>query len=133
HSTDKHTLLVADFPEGSYAAAEVNNFILCFMCHSPGLFQDKETESGTNFRDGKKNLHFTHVNGQKGRNCTMCHNVHGSKAVKLIAENVKFGNWDMPIKYTPNEKGGSCQPGCHEKKTYTRTGPAMTGMNETNK
>ena len=56
----------------------------------------------------------------KGRNCNLCHNVHGATNQHLIENKAWFGNWEMPINYKAFENGGSCAPGCHEEKKYIR-------------
>ena len=66
-------------------------------------------------------MHFLHINGNRGRNCISCHNIHGSKNEHLIADKIPYGNWAMPMKFVKNENGGSCFPGCHSKKNYDRT------------
>ena len=121
HGSSQHTLLIEKFPEGNYANAERDNFSLCFRCHNRKLFEDEVTETVTNFRNGDKNLHHAHINGEKGRSCTLCHNVHASPNDHLIAGEVAFGNWAMPINYKSTETGGSCLPGCHQQKEYSRT------------
>jgi predicted CXXCH cytochrome family protein len=120
HASEKHTLLSGIFPEENYTPADTSNFELCFKCHNKELFQQPLSTTATNFRNDDQNLHYTHINGNKGRSCTLCHNVHGSKSDHLIDEKTAFGNWDMPVKYELMENGGSCSPGCHEKRTYER-------------
>ena len=87
---------------------------------TPKLLDAEETEWGTNFRNGDRNLHQLHINGNKGRNCRMCHNLHGSSQKFLIEEKVGFGNWEMKMNFVPEEQGGSCLPGCHGRLTYKR-------------
>jgi predicted CXXCH cytochrome family protein len=120
HASDRPLLLNGSFPTGQYAAATVENFELCFTCHDSQLLTAKTSKTATNFRNGEQNLHYLHINGQKGRNCNVCHNVHGAAFEHLINDKVKFGNWDMPIQYIPEENGGSCNTGCHSEKKYQR-------------
>ena len=77
-------------------------------------------KSLTNFRNGEKNLHYLHINGIKGRSCILCHDVHASNNEHLIADKVPFESWWMNLNYKTLENGGSCQPGCHKEKKYTR-------------
>ena len=91
---------------------------LCFQCHDKGLIENSVTTTATKFRNGDENLHFKHINGQKGRNCNVCHNVHGSENAHLINKKTSFGKWEMPINYTPLENGGTCSTGCHAEKKY---------------
>ena len=121
HTSENKFLLVSSFPAGKYAIpAKTDSFALCFNCHDSELLEKAVTTTATGFRNGDQNLHYLHVNRNKGRNCTNCHNVHGSKNEHLIAGKVQFGNWEMPIKYTAQENGGTCLPGCHKEKKYAR-------------
>jgi predicted CXXCH cytochrome family protein len=120
HSANENQLLVASFPSTTYTKADPSNFELCFQCHNEQLFANAEADTTTQFRNGNENLHFVHMNGEKGRNCTVCHETHGSMKESLITESTKFGNWDMPVRYTKLEDGGSCATGCHSEKTYSR-------------
>ena len=119
HASEQHTLLKSHFPERLYAPAEIDRFSLCFNCHDKTLFEAPEN-SETNFRNKDVNLHYMHIKGDKGRNCTLCHNVHGAVNAHLIEDKTIFGNWEMPINYKAFENGGSCAPGCHEEKKYIR-------------
>ena len=85
------------------------------------------TETLTDFRNGKLNLHFVHVNREKGRSCKACHEVHAGNQEKHIAFEVPYGksNWMLPIKYTKTETGGTCVVGCHKEKPYDRVNPAV--------
>jgi hypothetical protein len=60
------------------------------------------------------------MNGKKARSCIVCHDVHGSDNLHLIADKVSFGKWEMPIIYKPSENGGMCNTGCHAERGYTR-------------
>ena len=120
HGSERHFLLAGQFPETEYIQGIAENFELCFRCHNKKLFDEPQTITNTNFRNGEKNLHYTHIYGTKGRNCTLCHNVHGSAGKHLIEEKTTFGNWEMPIRFKSLEHGGSCAPGCHEERKYER-------------
>jgi predicted CXXCH cytochrome family protein len=123
HSSEKRTLLVADYPADQYVKASAETYELCFMCHDTDLLEAKTTEYGTGFRNAKTNLHYVHVNQEKGRSCSMCHDVHGSQNEKLIIDKLKFGNWEMKISFEATENGGSCLTACHTEKKYDRTIP----------
>ena len=38
----------------------------------------------------------------------------------IIQESVPFGDWVMQMNFVILDNGGSCQPGCHGEKSYTR-------------
>jgi predicted CXXCH cytochrome family protein len=120
HASENKFLLTKSFPSGNYSSAQKKNYDLCMDCHESALFEDEKTTESTGFRNGDKNLHFVHVNKEKGRTCINCHNVHASNNLFLIADKAKFGQWDMPINFNKLPKGGSCSPGCHGEKKYER-------------
>ncbi len=120
HASANNFLLNNAFPEGQYASAKKDSFALCFDCHDSGLLETEKTSSATGFRNGDKNLHFLHINGDKGRSCIMCHNMHASNNEHLILDKVTFGSWSFKLNYKSTETGGSCAPACHGDKTYNR-------------
>ena len=120
HASNFNNLLVKSFPIEEYIPAKRENFELCWECHDSDLMLASKTITSTKFRNGDKNLHFTHMNGEKARNCSMCHDVHASVNEHLIAEKVTFGNWELPLNYSASDNGGSCFPGCHGKSEYSR-------------
>lgn len=119
HSSDRYSLLTKNFPIGLYSAAEKENFALCFGCHDSDMLNE-DAKNITSFRNGDQNLHFLHINGEKGRNCNSCHDMHSSTNEHLILNKLMFGNWEMQMKYKPDENGGSCAPGCHGETKYFR-------------
>ena len=121
HSSPYFRLLTDAYPERLYAPYFESNYALCFRCHEPTLFKDERTETLTEFRDGDLNLHFVHVNKPSmGRTCRLCHEAHASSEPQYIRESVPFGTWDLPIKFSKAENGGSCESGCHAAKSYDR-------------
>lgn len=120
HGSNFANLLIGTFPKSEYVRANKDSFALCFSCHDAELIGAQTTTSATGFRNGDKNLHFLHINGEKGRSCKLCHNIHASNNKFNINETVKFGNMTMKLNYKDNEKGGSCFPGCHGEKQYVR-------------
>lgn len=120
HGSTNNYLLISAFPKGSYAPAIRDTFAFCWECHDSDLLELSKTTTATNFRDGERNLHFVHMKGKKGKSCVMCHNVHASNNEHLIEDKVTFGEWNLPIKYSVKENGGSCFPGCHAQMSYTR-------------
>jgi predicted CXXCH cytochrome family protein len=123
HFSEKRLLLIGNFPASQYVKGTTENYEICFMCHDADLIEAKSTITGTNFRNGKTNLHYVHLKGEKGRSCTMCHDVHGSVNDRLILDKLKFGNWEMKIRFEISENGGSCLTACHSEKKYDRTVP----------
>jgi len=113
-------MLKENFPIGSYAKGVEATFQLCFDCHDTDLLNVEKTTTGTMFRTGDQNLHYLHVNKEKGRNCTTCHDLHAANNAQLIATTVKFGRWDMPLNYIPTDDGGTCATGCHKEQSYKR-------------
>jgi predicted CXXCH cytochrome family protein len=120
HGSSNNYLLIGAFPIGNYAPIKRDNFAFCWECHDSDLFLVAVTASKTNFRDGARNLHYIHRASKNGRTCVVCHNVHASQNEHLIEDKVKFGNWELPIRYKANKNGGSCFPGCHAEKSYFR-------------
>ena len=120
HYSSRDLLLNENFPIGTYAKGVEESFTLCFGCHDTDLMNLEKTDSYTQFRDGDRNLHYLHVNKEKGRNCTSCHDIHAANNTKLIATKVKFGGWEMPLNFIEKEKGGTCATGCHKEMSYSR-------------
>jgi len=121
HFAEQRSLLIGFFPSEQYVNATLENFEICFLCHDSDIIDSQMTEFGTNFRDGNRNLHFVHINGDKGRNCTVCHDMHGAANDRLIIDRLRFGKWEMKIIFDTNENGGTCLTGCHSERKYDRT------------
>jgi len=119
-SKDLTVLLKYKYPVKNYTVAMEESYELCFRCHDTDLLMLEKTTTGTQFRNGDQNLHYLHINKNKGRTCMNCHDVHAANNTKLIAKTVKFGRWDMPLNYIDTEIGGSCATGCHKKEEYKR-------------
>ncbi|HVT88697.1 MAG TPA: cytochrome c3 family protein [Tepidisphaeraceae bacterium] len=135
HGSKYPDLLEKSFPKTFYTSFELGKYELCFSCHESRMVLEEKTTSLTNFRDGDRNLHFMHVNrDDKGRSCKTCHAIHGSDLPNHMASSVPFegSNWSMPIEFAKTSNGGSCAPGCHVPKTYSRltptTAPATRGV-----
>lgn len=130
HAAQKFRLLSDDYPDTFYAKFSLEQYQLCFKCHSPDLVTKQKGQGITQFRNGTQNLHALHVNQEKGRTCRACHEVHASKRPSHIRESVPFGNsnWLLEINYEKTEMGGSCSPGCHAPKKYERSGASTSGL-----
>lgn len=121
HGSDHTRLLIAEYPPQFYAPFEPANYALCFTCHDSNMIASAETTTETRFRDGKRNLHFVHVNKKdRGRTCRACHEVHAAKQSFLVRERVPYGarNWMLPVGYKQSANGGTCDKTCHSAKTY---------------
>lgn len=125
HGSTYVKLLGRAFPMNFYDSYSESKYDLCFGCHNKDIAKKKTTDKLTNFRDGKYNLHFLHVNRKKGRTCTSCHGAHASTQAKHIREEVPFGSWSYPIQFTKTKNGGTCVVGCHAPKTYDRAKPIL--------
>jgi predicted CXXCH cytochrome family protein len=120
HGGEYYRLLVNNYPETFYAPFEKKTYALCFGCHNEKVVSEAVTTALTGFRDGSKNLHYTHVVRERGRTCRACHEVHAAKQAKRIRENVPYGpaGWLLNIGFTRTATGGTCIRTCHESKSY---------------
>lgn len=127
HGSDHYRLLVAAYPESFYAPYRKGTYAFCLSCHEENMLRFPDTSIYTNFRDGKRNLHYLHVaDPRKGRSCRACHQSHASDGPKLVnEEGAPFGNWRIPIRLSLTETGGSCAPGCHRQVAYDRKNPVI--------
>ncbi len=121
HGSDYYRLLVKEYTPEFYAPFDIANYALCFTCHQANLVLNKETDNATDFRNGKVNLHYLHVNTQeRGRTCRTCHATHASNEPRHLRKVVPYGDWEIPIQFNKTETGGGCSPGCHNPRTYDR-------------
>jgi len=120
HASDARRLLAAAYPLDFYASYSEATYGLCFTCHASDIFKEPRTLADTGFRSGNLNLHYRHVNRDKGRYCGACHSPHGSRQPKLINTSMHFGTRTLGIKYEKTETGGTCSPACHSSIAYDR-------------
>jgi predicted CXXCH cytochrome family protein len=121
HGSKFTKLLARYYPLNFYISYAPEYYDLCFGCHNKEIAKNRTTENLTNFRDGNYNLHYFHVNNEKGRTCTACHDPHASNQPKHIRYEVPFGDWwSYPINITKTETGATCVVGCHAPKGYDR-------------
>jgi len=126
HGSDYFRLLIKEYTPEFYAPFDISNYDLCFSCHQADKVLVKETEKLTDFRNGKTNLHYLHVNSPiKGRTCRACHATHASNEPKHLREAVPYGGWEIPIQFKKTETGGGCSPGCHDPRNYDRIKPVV--------
>lgn len=125
HGSDYFRLLTGSYPENLYSPYQEGVYDLCLKCHNKQMLRFEETTLYTAFRNGNRNLHFTHVSDKrKGRTCRICHEPHGSDGQKMINDQGSpFGDWRVPIHFKSTETGGSCAPGCHRPFNYDRNTP----------
>ncbi len=121
HGSDEFRILKEKYPAKFYMPFRIDSYKLCFKCHEQTIVQIPKTTTLTNFRNGKDNLHFKHINNPtKGRTCRACHETHASNYPKHIRKSVPFGNWEFDMNYEKTETGGGCLPGCHKRRRYDR-------------
>lgn len=125
HGGKHEGLLVEPYEQSFYQAYSDTAYALCFKCHDRALVLAETPEKETGFRNGVRNLHAVHVNkSSQGRSCRACHTVHASRFETMVADNVTFGQWSLPLNYVKTPTGGSCAPGCHKPAAYDRDTPA---------
>lgn len=122
HGSDYANILDKAFPANFYAPYTDQAYDLCFNCHDKKVVLS-ERGMATGFRNGELNLHWLHVNREKGRSCRACHHEHASNQPKHIRDAVPFGRWTMHTEYTKTETGGGCTTGCHLPYKYDRNSP----------
>jgi predicted CXXCH cytochrome family protein len=120
HAGGQANLLSAAYPPEFYAPFQAERYQLCFSCHTKDLVLVPDVSAPTGFKNGEKNLHWVHVDQEKGRTCRACHEVHASRLPFHIRESVPFGpnGWAITIKYRQTATGGTCEAGCHGEKSY---------------
>ncbi|MHC5003906.1 MAG: cytochrome c3 family protein [Planctomycetota bacterium] len=122
HAADHRQLLRKAYPADFYADYEPARYELCFDCHIADMVTSSHGPGLTRFRDGDVNLHWLHVNRERGRTCRACHEVHASSNPFHMRDSVPYGTsgWSLDINFLAADDGGSCSPGCHELKAYAR-------------
>jgi len=130
HAGERFRLLTADYPPQFHAPFKLEQYALCFKCHIPELVLKKEGTGLTGFRKGDLNLHWLHVNQEKGRTCRACHEVHASKRAFHMRDAVPFGTkgWMLEINHKQTPTGGTCSPGCHKEQSYEHGGTPQGGL-----
>lgn len=131
HAGPNHRLLVNPYPESFYTSFAKEKYF-CLGCHSEKAFAEPRTLTDTEFRNGNLNLHYRHVNREKGRTCRACHHHHASKHPKLIRDSVAFGSRQITIDvFEKTETGGKCGPTCHSEVRYDRFEPVRNPLKVT--
>ena len=128
HAGPNHRLLNAPYPADFYTSYSAEKYF-CFGCHDAGAFAEPRTLTATEFRNGNFNLHFRHVNREKGRTCRACHDHHGARNEKLIRNSVPFGDRFISItEFELTDTGGRCGPTCHMAVSYDRFEPVVQSI-----
>ncbi len=123
HSSANTRLLKRAYPASFYTAYTKKKYF-CLKCHKSKAFEEARTLDRTGFRNGNLNLHYRHVNREKGRTCRACHHHHGTANDKLIRKSVPFGDRFVVIEdFELTETGGTCGPTCHPIAKYDRLEP----------
>ncbi len=131
HAGENHRLLAAPYPKTLYTRFSPEAYI-CFNCHDETAFAEPRTLSDTRFRNGNLNLHFRHVNRDKGRSCRACHHHHAAPNAKMIRDQIPFGKRTINIRnFALTETGGSCAPTCHRAVSYDRYEPVVNELRVT--
>lgn len=120
HGSQHFRILTHEFPRKFYSPFSVEVYDLCFQCHESTLVLDERTTALTDFRNGDKNLHYVHVNQERGRTCRACHEVHAGTKPKRMKDFVPYGTWMYPVNFELTANGGKCAPGCHLPRAYDR-------------
>jgi predicted CXXCH cytochrome family protein len=136
HGGPNYRLLVGAYPEAFYAPFDKKSYALCFGCHNEKVVTEKVTTTLTGFRDGSRNLHYTHIVKDRGRTCRACHEVHAAHQPRRIRDNVPYGpkGWRLNIGYEKTPTGGNCTKTCHAETSYnnrTMTSAAPQGSTPT--
>lgn len=123
HASDNIRLQRRPYAQAFYTDFSSDKYF-CLMCHGETTFTEPRTLTATKFRNGNLNLHFRHVNREKGRGCRACHNAHASRLEAQIATDTYFGEQNIGIKaFSKTETGASCAPSCHRPVQYDRLSP----------
>jgi predicted CXXCH cytochrome family protein len=127
HSSNYSRHLKLSFPEGMYASYQEDTYALCASCHKDleKKLTEPRTMELTMFRNGNVNLHYRHVNKNKGRTCKACHHPHGLDKARLLRDTFQFGNRRLTVDYEKTETGGMCSTTCHRVAKYDRYKPEL--------
>lgn len=120
HGSNNHRMLKHPYPTTSTTKFAPEKY-LCFQCHQTQKITEKFTTTETNFRKGKKNLHYIHVD-KSSITCGTCHDFHGvRKNIPLIKDKTTYVGTKFPLRFIKKAEGGSCNPICHKRRDYVRS------------
>jgi predicted CXXCH cytochrome family protein len=124
HDSQFSKLLFADYPSDTSLPYDSAGYAFCFSCHAEKIAVERYTTTDTDFRNGRLNLHYLHVNNEKsGQTCAACHAEHAGDQPRLIRDTMRFGNWRVSLRFKKSDTGGSCLAGCHGEYGYDRVNP----------
>jgi predicted CXXCH cytochrome family protein len=129
HGSNNVGMLRYYFPPRFYAPFSEANYALCFDCHDKKIVLQPESRD-TSFRNGLQNLHYLHVNREKGRTCRACHAEHASNHPAHIRDTVPYGKWVMELECEMTATGGACATACHARYAYDRQTPVKNETTE---
>ncbi len=124
HDSSLRRLLRQTFPEDASEgnpvrrAFDPDDYGLCRECHDRYGMLMAKTTTRTAFRNGGDNLHYRHLEGEKGYTCRACHPPHAAKGEHLVGRPAGWAE-DF-VNYSSKEGGGTCAPGCHVPRVYFR-------------
>jgi predicted CXXCH cytochrome family protein len=126
HNSRYGKLLFTDYPPGTSSAYDPARYAFCYACHAEKIAGERYTNTDTDFRNGRLNLHYLHVNKESGgQTCRACHGNHAGNQPKLIRDKGQFGSWEISLQFKKSNTGGSCLAGCHGEYAYDRVNPAQ--------
>jgi predicted CXXCH cytochrome family protein len=124
HGSKYSKLLFADYASDTSSAYDPSKYAVCFSCHTEKIVRTRYADTDTDFRNGRLNLHYLHVNKENGgQTCRACHADHAGNQPKQIRDAAPFGSWKIPLQFKKSDTGGSCLTGCHSEYTYDRVKP----------
>ncbi|WP_321392996.1 cytochrome c3 family protein [uncultured Desulfuromusa sp.] len=113
-------ILIARYEQDTYPLAyNVTNYALCFRCHDPDVLL-RQDGSGTNFSNGLKGIHWTHVT-RFNQSCSICHDPHGVPIVHgaTTTNNAHLINFDArfvdPTTANYDSVARNCTVSCHRR------------------
>jgi predicted CXXCH cytochrome family protein len=117
HGSDFPRTLKSHLSTQFYERYTPLQYFLCFQCYpASDLFGP---DSG--FVRNSENLHRVHVQRQRGHNCLVCHEPHGTDQPHLLRSWIRYGPlWAIPLRLQAQEKRKTCQPACHQAEEYGR-------------
>jgi predicted CXXCH cytochrome family protein len=132
HGSNQQLFLTKHYSRIFYQKFSPQKYELCFSCHDVKLVDEPKTTTLTAFRNGEQNLHTLHVRDtqERGESCRVCHNSHAGDNKSIVRDIIRYGAWEMPVRFKKSPTGGSCYPGCHPNYGYDRDRPVKntTGL-----